>query len=711
MSMQISRILALTLSLTLAGCQQAAVLNPPPVVAPLGSSEVLPLSGGQEQLVLKLSFGGGFRTQLASASELAYVRVRVEGSTLAEPVYANNGEYVAVVDGGASVSIAHLPQRNGEVRRVYAEGYSATYQALGAFRASGWYRSQSEVTTVNVTLNRAQNLLVDVLGALSETVLSSLDIAGLQTLLLELQGYDAATGTFAQQPEHYSASGIAGLLTAGGALPELSALQSQEASTQAVTVPVATPYGFGLAENVRYVLNDTVSRPQLALRGSSDGSTVSLGEVSEGSWTLRAYGEDNRLLGATQVTVSGNGVTQSPLLLTGVYERFPESLVNSYTNIFLIGSSVSSDADGDFVVVWESVDQDEDHSDIYAQRYSSMGIAQGSEFRVNSYTRGEQQLPSVSSDGDGDFVVVWQSRGQNGSDSDIYGQRYSSMGVAQGSEFRVNSYTPGEQRNPSVSSDGDGDFVVVWQSRGQNGSDSDIYGQRYSSMGVVQGNEFRVNSSTNGSQENASVSSDAEGNFVVAWESMPPRGGSLDVYAQRYSSSGVAQGSEFRVNSYTSSSQEYPSVSSDGDGDFVVVWQSSGQDGSDSGVYGQRYSSMGVAQGSEFRVNSYTRGEQQLPSVSSDADGDFVVVWQSSGQDGSDSGVYGQRYSSMGLAQGSEFRVNSYTHQNQIGASVSLDADGDFVVVWDSDHQDVFEGVYAQRYNSQGFARSLGLQP
>jgi hypothetical protein len=94
-------------------------------------------------------------------------------------------------------------------------------------------------------------------------------------------------------------------------------------------------------------------------------------------------------------------------------------------------------------------------------------------------------------------------------------------------------------------------------------------------------------------------------------------------------------GPEFLVNSYTIKNQEYPSVAMDGDGDFVVAWQSFTQDGSDHGVYAQRYDSNGNPQGSEFRVNTHTIGNQLYPSVAIDTDGDFVVAWQSYGQDGS----------------------------------------------------------------------------
>ena len=88
-------------------------------------------------------------------------------------------------------------------------------------------------------------------------------------------------------------------------------------------------------------------------------------------------------------------------------------------------------------------------------------------------------------------------------------------------------------------------------------------------------------------------------------------------------------GYEFMVNTYTSSTQNQPSVAADADGDFVVIWQSDGQDGSGYGIYGQRYNSAGSTVGSEFRVNTYTTANQVAPVVSMAADGDFVVVWQS----------------------------------------------------------------------------------
>ena len=134
-------------------------------------------------------------------------------------------------------------------------------------------------------------------------------------------------------------------------------------------------------------------------------------------------------------------------------------------------------------------------------------------------------------------------------------------------------------------------------------------------------------------------------------------------------------------------------------------WGSVGQDGSGSGIYGQRYTSAGTASGPEFQVNSYTDSGQINPSVTALADGGWVVTWESWDQDGSRTGVYGQRYTAAGVASGSEFRVNTYTTSWQEGASVTALADGGWVVMWASEGQDgAHTGIYGQRFDATGAA-------
>ena len=235
-----------------------------------------------------------------------------------------------------------------------------------------------------------------------------------------------------------------------------------------------------------------------------------------------------------------------------------------------------------------------------------------------------------------------------------------------GGEFRVNSYTTSDQTCPSVASDASGNFVVVWQSFDQDGSSYGIFGQRYDSAGVRSGGEFRVNSLHDELPElslrRLRRERQLRRRLGERWPGRQPLRDLRPALRQR----GRASGGEFRVNSYTTSNQHAPSVASDASGNFVVVWQSFGQDGSCYGIFGQRYDSAGVPQGDEFRVNSYTTGDQAYPSVASDASGNFVVVWHSYGQDGSGYGIFGQRYDSAGVAQGGEFQ-DQLLHDEQPG--------------------------------------------
>src|SRR5687768_13208678 len=119
--------------------------------------------------------------------------------------------------------------------------------------------------------------------------------------------------------------------------------------------------------------------------------------------------------------------------------------------------------------------------------------------------------PSVASDADGDFVIAWQAHGAT--DWDVYAQRYNAGGVPQGASFRVNATTAGDQHAPAAAMDADGDFVVVWQSNRTGGSD--IHAQRYNAAGAPQGAEFKVNTFTSdGSNTRPAVAASADGSFV-----------------------------------------------------------------------------------------------------------------------------------------------------------------------------------------------------
>ena len=147
---------------------------------------------------------------------------------------------------------------------------------------------------------------------------------------------------------------------------------------------------------------------------------------------------------------------------------------------------------------------------------------------------------------------------------------------------------------------------------------------------------------------------DADGNFVVAWESHAQDGSGYGIYAQRFDASGTPIGSEFRVNTWTFADQFLPAVAMDHWGNFVVTWQSPNQDSSDDGIFAQRFDSTGMPMGSEFRVNAHTADNQRNPAVAGDGWGNYVFAWESDLQDGSGYGIYARRLLATPLADGFE---------------------------------------------------------
>jgi len=270
-------------------------------------------------------------------------------------------------------------------------------------------------------------------------------------------------------------------------------------------------------------------------------------------------------------------------------------------------------------------------------------------------------------------------------------------GYTTGSDIAVNTTTTNSQEYASVAKLANGGFVVTWTSNGQDGDGNGVYGQRFDATGAAVGSEFRINTYTTDSQQDCSVAGLSGGGFVVTWSSYSQDGSLYGIFGQRYDSNGVAAGSEFRVNTWTNHVQNTPAVTTLSDGGFLVTWQSINQDGDGTGVYAQRYDSTGAVVGSEFRVNTTNVGDQGSSSATELSGGGYVITWSAgNGQDGSGYGVFAQIYDSANATVGSEFQVNTYTAGDQLldpgvgtpGPCIAALAGGGFVVTWGSDGQD-----------------------
>ncbi|MDD5528736.1 MAG: hypothetical protein PHX21_01745 [bacterium] len=357
---------------------------------------------------------------------------------------------------------------------------------------------------------------------------------------------------------------------------------------------------------------------------------------------------------------------------------------------------------GNFIIVWE--DARNENSDIYAQRYNSNGIPRDINFKVNDDAgANNQQNSSVVMDWSGNFIIIWQDD-RNGT-PDIYAQRYNSNGIPQNTNFKVNDDTgTSNQQNPSIAMDYSGNFIISWQDN-RNGN-LDIYAQKYNSNGTPQDTNFKVNddAGTN-NQQNSSIAMDYSGNFIISWQDN--RNGNADVYAQRYNSAGVPQGTNFKVNDDIGTSEHFgPAASTDSSGNFIITWL----DGrSNSGIYAQRYNSNGIPQGTNFKVSdNVSKCDQWIPSASMNDSGVFVVAWHDWRNGNAD--IYAQRYASDGTPQDTNFRANDDIGTNeQSYPAVAMNDSNNFVITW-RDERNGYLDIYAQRYNPDGILQGTNFK-
>ena len=271
-----------------------------------------------------------------------------------------------------------------------------------------------------------------------------------------------------------------------------------------------------------------------------------------------------------------------------------EFLVNAYTSGPQFLGSVAMVPDGSFVVAWTGSRPGTSASDVFGQRFDRLGERRGDEFVVNVYTTGLEADAVVSADAAGRFTVAWIDYGQDGSSYGVSARRFDASGAPLTGDLRVNTHTLDGQYQVATAAAPSGEFVVVWASAEQDGDRRGVFGQLFDRAGNRAGAEFQVNVYTEGHQMSPSVAMDRAGNFVVAWSSFPNQDGdTYGVFARRFAAGGHARGGEFQVNTYTPYYQYRPAVSTDAVGNFVVAWNGFALDGSSyMDVFAQRFGGL-----------------------------------------------------------------------------------------------------------------------
>jgi hypothetical protein len=337
-----------------------------------------------------------------------------------------------------------------------------------------------------------------------------------------------------------------------------------------------------------------------------------------------------------------------------------EFLVNPTNMGFESSPTIAMDASGNFIIAFV-VSQKElnctNYSKIYALRYDSSGNKIGNAIQVNSTAYGDQLDPSAAMDSKGNFIIAWQSKGYWSFCSNINAQRFDNDGNKVGKQFQVNNNTLYENGYPCAAIDSNGNFVIAWASSLYDLNCKNKYlinAQRFDNNGKEVGKQFQVNSYTTKEQNHPSIAMNAGGTFMITWQSEDQDGKDFGIYAQLYVSDGSNIGTNCKVNSQSDKDQNYPYAAMDSEGNYIITWQSNGKarqsnchDETGFDVYAQKFDSFGKPIDEEFNVNTYTKNDQLYPRIMMNNTKNFVIAWQSSGQDGNGYGIFARVYNGI----------------------------------------------------------------
>ena len=335
---------------------------------------------------------------------------------------------------------------------------------------------------------------------------------------------------------------------------------------------------------------------------------------------------------------------------------------------------------------------------ICSSSYAGEVIPLGPEFIATTRTNFDQHDVWVDCDDDGHFVLSYAQ-------GDIFLRRFDRDGNPLSDDVQLNlNLTNGTQDETYLARDPvSGDFLVCYSDRHSNDGDQmGCAGRFYRGDGTPYADEQILNTHTVDSQFEPHAAFMPNGRVMVAW-SDAGTDGSVGCIGRVFNRDGTPVSAEFLINTPSDKTQIDPSMACSRNGLFVCAYvDASGDTGEPREVLARLFDQNGSPLGAPFLVNSSSVGMQRDVLVAMDADGDFVVVWQDeSATDGSGFGIFARLFNSSGTPKGPQFVVTNTTAGDQRDPHVSMDFVGNFVVTWESDASGDFD-LYLRRFARNG---------
>ena len=319
------------------------------------------------------------------------------------------------------------------------------------------------------------------------------------------------------------------------------------------------------------------------------------------------------------------------------------------------------------------------------------------DLRVNNdSTTALQYASNIGVDGQGNFVIVWDDNRYYPPHYYIYCQLFNNQTQRIGYNFRIGQDTAG---GPVITVLRNGEFIVSWQTSkniGGNVLGAYIWAQKYDFNRNPITGLIRVNDTTYYSLGRESISSDSHGNFVIVWESYLTSL-SIDIYGQRFDSSGNKLGQNFKINTENHLTGS-PEVTMSYEGSFSVVWEVD----SVNSIKIRGYNNNGIPLGLEQKVDDdITNALKIEPAISSDKKGNILIAWKDYRNINPEGQIYYQLIDSIGNKIGINRNADDWTVEVKNYTRCAMREEGSSIIIWNDYRLGKFI-PFAQRLDRAG---------
>ncbi len=367
-------------------------------------------------------------------------------------------------------------------------------------------------------------------------------------------------------------------------------------------------------------------------------------------------------------------------------------------NIEWYRTSATTD-DGGIIYVWS--DTKNGDRDLFAMKFDALGVSQwGQEPTTIDNKSDRQEAPVIVKTSDGNFVIAWIDYSLD-QDGDVFAQKINNAGELLWQEGGVPVCTnQDDQISLNIVKNNVGGAYLLWNDK------RDYYRDLYGANLDGNGNNLWNTDGIYIASTNNSLTEDGDGGFVIAYDSLSDN--ISNVFANRFNSNGQSVWGQAIPLTVDDGYQGNVKVASDGLGAFVFVWEDRREDTTN--IFAQRLLSDGSADWGQY-IEVYSDEDdaqsfnQSYPQIQADGLGNTIIAWEDSRNSFISVGLLAQKISSTGAKLWAEDGVEIRTNEvRELTFRIDSDTNGGAFLVWTDMRNGDFPQVdiFAQHLNSEG---------